>query len=77
MMSMGGIGLGDVIELLDQVKADLRKELTHQFETEQLEKRLRKLEEDLDNARNDIDTNSKRIREGSDRIDGHSNLLAA
>ena len=38
---------------------------------------MRKLEEDAENARLDIDNDGKKIRESADRIDGHANLLAA
>lgn len=72
-----GVEIEEIIELLDKVKDDLRKELASKLETDSLEKRIKHLDNDMNSAFENLRNQKNDIFSNKDKIDGHTNLLKA
>ncbi len=65
----GGVEIEEVINLMDELKADLRKELATKQDLDSFETRVADLEEDIDQMHLSQDIDQKKLRELQERAD--------
>eukprot|EP00347_Sterkiella_histriomuscorum_P003865 403362643 len=73
--AQSGLDIGEIISLLDQVKQDLRSELSSKFDHENLERRVTKLEQDANILFEELDKSKLNIQLNVEKLDGHQNRL--
>jgi hypothetical protein len=66
---LGGIDIAEIIALMDQMKADLRKELATKNEVYEIDVKIGNIEEDLDSMRLSQDISNKKIKENTEEIE--------
>ena len=70
-----GSDLSDMIALIDQLKIDLRKELSSKIDTEQFERRTKKLVDESTLLFIYVEEDKANIKAIQDKIQGHSTRL--
>jgi hypothetical protein len=67
----GGVDIGEIISLLDQIKIELRQELASKKELDDVEVRMGNIEEDFDNITLSQDIQIKKTKENTDEIESN------
>ena len=70
-MANGGVDIGEIISLLDQIKIELRQELASKKELDDVEVRMGNIEEDFDNITLSQDIQIKKTKENTDEIESN------